>query len=99
MKVYKITLIDENCNGITTFKCGENEFILEAAEKVGVKLPYCCRAGACSACTCKIIKGCIDQSEQTYLNDDQVEKGFVLTCISRPKENCTLKINQEQELF
>ena len=62
-----------------TMRTGD-ESILDAAARAGIDLPFSCKAGVCSTCRTKLVRGQVTLTENYALEDWELEQGFILAC-------------------
>jgi len=95
---YTVTLVDENGEK-QSFQCNEGTYILDAAEDEGIDLPYSCRAGACSSCAGKVVTGKVNTEDQCFLDEEQLEAGFVLLCTAYAESDLEITTHAEEQLY
>jgi 2Fe-2S type ferredoxin len=81
-----------------TIEVASNESILDAGEDEGWDLPYACREGQCLSCGGHITDGdaheYVQHSNNETLGDDEMEKGYVLTCTAYPKKAFSIETSE-----
>jgi ring-1,2-phenylacetyl-CoA epoxidase subunit PaaE len=77
----RITL-DGSTRVIEMPKTGET--ILDAALGASLDAPYACKAGVCSTCRAMVLEGEVEMEANHALEDDEVRRGYVLTCQCYP---------------
>ena len=82
-KTSQVTVIsDGRSSHFELATVGEN--ILDAGLDHGMELPYSCKAGVCSTCKAKLIKGQVDMDIAHGLETHEIEAGYILSCQSHP---------------
>lgn len=99
MAVYQVRLLNHATGLDRTIQVPDDQYILDIAEDCGIRLPSGCKQGECSACVAKLISGEVNQSEQKFLRSQEIQAGYVVTCVTYPMSDCTLETHKEQVLY
>ena len=78
----EVTVLMDGRRRTFSVKMGD-ETVLDAAARAGIELPFSCRAGVCSTCRTKVIRGEVAMEQNHALEDWELEQGYVLACQSR----------------
>jgi ring-1,2-phenylacetyl-CoA epoxidase subunit PaaE len=82
--VTEVTVLMDGRRRTFTMRTGE-ESILDAGGRAGLDLPYSCRAGVCSTCRTRLVRGEVDMRANYALEDWELEQGFILACQAHAK--------------
>ena len=78
----KVTLIlDGEKNN---FSMDSDDNILDEGLSNGYDMPHSCQGGICLTCLGKVTEGKAIMDDPGMLSDEELEEGFILTCIARP---------------
>ncbi|MFC7128022.1 2Fe-2S iron-sulfur cluster-binding protein [Haloferax chudinovii] len=90
VEYYEVEFVDEG----RTIQVPDDRPVLEAAEEVGVDLPYQCRMGVCGVCSAlRVVEGEVDQVEAMFLSESEKDEGYVLTCVAKARSDLKLRSN------
>ena len=99
MTSFKITFINELSGLKEIIDIPDDQYILDCAGEKNIDLPFSCRSGACSTCVAKLEKGHVEQQDQSFLDDDQIKKGYILICVAYPTSDCIIRTHAEDEMY
>ncbi|WP_284764518.1 1,2-phenylacetyl-CoA epoxidase subunit PaaE [Arthrobacter sp. efr-133-R2A-63] len=81
---FKITFTLDGLTGDVASPTHARESILNAALRVRPDVPFACAGGVCGTCRAKLVSGTVSMDENYALEQDELDKGYVLTCQSHP---------------
>ena len=99
MTSFKITFINELSGLREIIEIPDDNYILDSAREQNIELPFSCLAGTCSTCVAKLEKGKVEQQDQSFLDDDQIQKGYILICVAYPMSDCIIRTHAEEEMY
>ena len=73
----------------------KGESVLDSAMEAGADVPFSCKGGVCCTCKAKVLEGKVIMDENFSLSDEEVEEGFILSCMAHPiSENVIIDFDE-----
>jgi ring-1,2-phenylacetyl-CoA epoxidase subunit PaaE len=79
---HEVTVVQDGRASTVTMT--PDETVLDAALRVRPDLPYACKGAVCSTCRARVVAGEVRMARNYALEPEELAKGYVLTCQSRP---------------
>ena len=81
------------------FNILQNESVLDALLRHGVKASHSCKAGSCGSCLMRAEQGTVPARAQAGLKDSWKAQGYFLACVCHPEGDLALtKVGSDAEL-
>jgi ferredoxin len=65
--------------------------VLEAAEEIGLELPYECRSGICGQCKVRLSSGRVTMDVEDALTQTEKKTGYILACQSHALDDLVVE--------
>ncbi len=78
----EVTILLDGEEHLVTVK--KSASILDTALEADLDMPYSCQSGLCTACRGKCLEGEISTDEAEGLSQEELDEGYVLTCVGKP---------------
>jgi len=97
---YTITWSEKGKEDVTqSFQCEDDDYLLDGAEFEGLDWPSASRSGTEAVSAARLISGTVDQSDQSFLTEEQIADGYILTDTAYPRSDCVVVIGVQEELY
>ena len=96
---YPVTVHNYRGDQKLSVEVPEDRFIWWYLEEQGHVLPHLCISGCCTTCAAKVISGQLEQPDALGLTTDLQREGYCLLCVSYPRSELHLQLQDEDEVY
>eukprot|EP00270_Netrium_digitus_P012941 TRINITY_DN425_c0_g1_i2.p2 TRINITY_DN425_c0_g1~~TRINITY_DN425_c0_g1_i2.p2 ORF type:complete len:250 (+),score=40.85 TRINITY_DN425_c0_g1_i2:76-750(+) len=97
--VYSVKIHDRLRGVEYNVEVPQDQYILHTAEEEGIRLPFACRHGCCTACAVRVISGELAQPHALGISPELKEKGYALLCVGYPLSDLEVETQDEDEVY